>query len=85
MISNDNSIILFHISGISYEVIVILKVIIFWLCLAIAFFICIIIPLAMILLNIEFVNVKIIFLSFLARHPYYHLHIINFGINEFIK
>ena len=64
---DDNSIILFFISGISYEVIVILKVIIFWLCLQIPFLFAIL--LSMILLNIEFVNVKIIFLSFLLGTP----------------
>ena len=60
---DDNNLILFHMSGLSYELIVLIKIIIVWVCLQLPFFI--IIPIASILLNIEFQNLKIIFLSFL--------------------
>ena len=60
---DDNSLIFFHMSGLSYEIIVLVKIIIIWMFLQIPFF-CII-PLASIILNIDFDNIKIIFLSFL--------------------
>ena len=60
---DNNNLILFHMSGISYEIIVIIKIITIWSFLQIPFFI--IIPIANILLNIDFANIKIIFLSFL--------------------
>ena len=58
----DNNIVLFHMSGLSYELIVIIKIIIIWICLQIPFFA--IIPIAFILLDIQFVDLKIICLSF---------------------
>ena len=64
---NDNSLILFHMSGLSYETIVLLKIIIIWLFLQLPFFI--IIPIACLLLNIEISNLKIIFISFLIGSP----------------
>jgi len=64
---NDGSIILFHMSGLSYEIIVLIKLIAIWLFFQIPFFI--IIPIATILLNIEIFNIKIIFLSFLIGSP----------------
>ena len=63
----DNNIALFHMGGLSYELIVIIKVFITWICLQIPFFV--IIPLAIILLNIEFSNLKIIYISFLIGSP----------------
>ena len=64
---NDNSLILFHMSGLSYEIIVLIKMIIIWLFLQLPFFI--IIPIACLLLNIEISNLTIIFLSFLIGSP----------------
>ena len=64
---NDNSLILFHMSGLSYEIIVLIKIIIIWLFIQLPFFV--IIPLACLLLNIEISNLKIIFLSFLIGSP----------------
>ena len=63
----DNNLILLHISGLSYEIIVLLKIIAFWLYLQVPFFI--ILPIAIILLNIEFMNSYYIFLSFLIGSP----------------
>ena len=60
---DDNSIILFHMSGLSYEMIVLIKMITIWLCIQVPFFI--IIPISFIFLNIEYNNINIIFLSFL--------------------
>lgn len=59
---DDNSIIIFHISGLSYEIIALIKMIIIWFFLQVPFFI--IIPIAGLLLNIEMVNLEIIFISF---------------------
>ena len=64
---DDNNIILFHISGFSYELIVIIKIITIWLFFQIPFLI--IIPIASILLNIDFINLKLILLSFLIGSP----------------
>ena len=50
-------------SGISYEIIVIIKLITIWFLYQIPFFI--VIPIASILLNLDFVNLKTICLSFL--------------------
>ena len=63
----DNNITLYHMSGLSYELIVILKIIAFWLYLQLPFFI--IIPIAIIFLNIDFMNSHYIFLSFLIGSP----------------
>jgi len=60
---DDNSIILFHMSGLSYEMIVLIKMITIWLCIQVPFFI--IIPISFIFLNIGYNNINIIFLSFL--------------------
>ena len=60
---DDNSIILFHMSGLSYEIIVIIKIISIWIFIQIPFFI--IIPFSYILLNLDFNNIKIFYISFL--------------------
>ena len=59
---DDDSIIIFHISGLSYEIIALIKILINWFVLQIPFFI--IIPIAFILLNINTDIVWIIMLSF---------------------
>ena len=64
---NDNSLIILHMSGLSYEIIVLIKMIIMWLFLQLPFFI--IIPIALLFLNVEISNLKIIFLSFLIGSP----------------
>jgi len=64
---NDGSIILLHMSGLSYELIVLIKIMIIWIFLQLPFFI--IIPLAAILLNIELPNVNLILISFLIGSP----------------
>ncbi len=64
---NDGSIILLHMSGLSYELIVLIKIIIIWTFLQLPFFI--IIPLAAILLNIELPNINLILISFLIGSP----------------
>ena len=58
---DNNNIVLFHMSGLSYEMIVIIKIISVWLFFQIPFFI--VIPIASILLNIDFINIKTIFYS----------------------
>lgn len=63
----SNNIILFHMGGLSYELIVIIKIITVWIFFQIPFFL--IIPIASILLNIEFINIKMIFISFLIGSP----------------
>ena len=64
---DDNSIILFHMSGLSYETIVLIKIIVMWIFIQIPFLI--IIPIGSILLNIEFTNIKYIYLSFIIGSP----------------
>ena len=64
---NDNNIILFHMSGLSYEIIALIKMIVNWIFLQLPFFI--IIPIAGLLLNVEVNNIQIIFLSFLIGSP----------------
>ena len=64
---NDGSIILLHMSGLSYELIVLIKIIIIWTFLQLPFFI--VIPLAAILLNIELPNINLILTSFLIGSP----------------
>ena len=64
---NDGSIILLHMGGLSYELIVLIKIIIIWTFLQLPFFI--IIPLAAILLNIELPNINLILISFLIGSP----------------
>lgn len=58
---DNNNIVLFHMSGLSYEMIVIIKIISVWLFFQIPFFV--VIPIASILLNIDFINIKTIFYS----------------------
>jgi heme exporter protein B len=64
---NDGSITLFHLSGLSYEIIVLIKMIVIWIFIQLPFFI--IIPIAGLLLNIKMPNIQIIFLSFLIGSP----------------
>ena len=64
---NDGSIILLHMGGLSYELIVLIKIIIIWTFLQLPFFI--VIPLAAILLNIELPNINLILISFLIGSP----------------
>ena len=64
---DDNSIVLFHLSGLSYEIIVLIKIICIYFFIQIPFFI--VILLSMIFLNIEIINIKIILLSFLIGTP----------------
>ena len=64
---DNNNLILFHMSGLSYEIIVIIKIITIWLFFQIPFFV--VIPISNILLNVDFVNIKTIFLSFLIGSP----------------
>ena len=58
---DNNNIVLFHMSGLSYQMIVIIKIISVWLFFQIPFFV--VIPIASILLNIDFINIKTIFFS----------------------
>ncbi len=60
---DDNSIVFFHISGLSYEIISFIKIIINWIFIQLPFFL--IIPISFLLLNIEIHNLNIIVLSFL--------------------
>ena len=60
---DDNSIVIFHLSGLTYEIISLIKIIIIWMLIQGPFFF--IIPLAMLLLNINVDNLAMIFLSFL--------------------
>ena len=64
---DNNNIVLFHMAGLSYELIVIIKIITIWLFFQVPFFI--VIPLASILLNVDFINTKTIFISFLMGSP----------------
>ena len=64
---NDGSLVIFHLSGLSYELIVLIKIIVNWLVIQIPFII--LIPIAGFLLNIEVFNIKIIFISFLLGSP----------------
>lgn len=64
---NDNSLILFHMSGLSYEIIVLVKIITIWSLIQLPFLI--IIPIASLLLNIEIFNLKMIVFSFLIGSP----------------
>ena len=60
---DDNNIIIYHISGLSYEIIALTKIIITWIFIQLPFFV--IIPLASIIMNISLDNLKNIFISFL--------------------
>ncbi len=60
---NDNNIILFHFSGLSYEIISLIKIFIFWMILQIPFFI--ILPITLLLLHMEINNLELVFLSFI--------------------
>ena len=64
---NDGSLVIFHLSGLSYELIVLIKIIVNWLVIQIPFII--LIPISGFLLNIEVFNIKIIFISFLLGSP----------------
>ena len=64
---NDGSLIIFHLSGLSYELIVLIKIIVNWLVIQVPFFI--LIPISGLLLNIELFNIKMIFISFLLGSP----------------
>ena len=64
---NDGSLVIFHLSGLSYELIVLIKIVVNWLIIQIPFFI--LIPISGFLLNIEIFNIKIIFISFLLGSP----------------
>jgi len=64
---NDGSLVIFHLSGLSYELIVLIKIIANWLIIQIPFII--LIPISGFLLNIEVFNIKIIFISFLLGSP----------------
>ena len=59
----DNNIIIFHISGLSYELISFIKISIIWFFIQIPFFI--ILPISMLLLNIDITNIKNIFITFI--------------------
>ena len=60
---DDNSIVLFHLSGLSYEIIVLLKIIIIWFIIQVPFLIAI--SIGIILLNIEYSNIQNLYLSFI--------------------
>ena len=64
---NDGTIILLHMSGLSYELMVLIKIIIFWTFLQLPFFV--IIPFSVILLNIELPNINLLLISFLIGSP----------------
>ena len=64
---NNGNIFLFHISGLSFEIIVIIKIISTWLFLQLPFFILILI--AGLLLNIETNKITLILLTFLIGSP----------------
>jgi heme exporter protein B len=64
---DDNSIILFHMGGLSYEIIVIIKLIINWICFQIPFLF--IIAIGCVFLNIEFTSFNFILISFLLGSP----------------
>ena len=64
---NNNNMILFHISGLSYELIVLIKLILNWIFIQLPFFL--IIPIAMILLDLTITNSNLIFISFLIGSP----------------
>ena len=64
---NDGSLVIFHLSGLSYELIVLIKIIVNWLIIQMPFFI--LIPISGFLLNIELFNIKIIFISFFLGSP----------------
>tara|TARA_Y100001970_G_scaffold224480_1_gene276679 strand:+ start:897 stop:1571 length:675 start_codon:yes stop_codon:yes gene_type:complete len=59
---DDNSLVIFHMSGLSYEIIALIKIIVIWVFLQLPFFI--VIPLASILLSIELAKLDLILLSF---------------------
>ena len=60
---NNNSLVIFHMSGLSYELIVLIKILTTWFFLQVPFLI--IIPIAGLFLNIDINNMTIIILSFL--------------------
>jgi len=60
---DDNSLIIIHMSGLSYEIIALIKMLTIWVFLQAPFFI--ILPIAFLLLEMQFDNLKIVYLSFL--------------------
>ena len=64
---NNNNLILFHINGLSYELIVLIKLIVSWVFIQLPFFL--IIPIAIILLDLTIPNSNLIFTSFLIGSP----------------
>ena len=60
---DNNSLIIIHMSGFSYEIISLIKILIIWIIIQIPFFITI--PIAIILLDIDIVNYNSLILSFL--------------------
>ena len=60
---DDNSLIIVHMSGLSYEIIALIKMLTIWMFLQAPFFI--ILPIAFLLLEMQFDNLKIVYLSFL--------------------
>lgn len=61
---DDDSIFIFHISGLSFEIIALIKIVIIWFFVQIPFFITI--PIAVLLLNIDIMHLKILLLTFLV-------------------
>ena len=60
---DDSSIIIFHQSGLSFELIALTKIITLWFFIQTPFLV--IIPISFLLLNIEITSLKIVFLSFI--------------------
>jgi len=60
---DDNSLIIFNLSGLSYEIIALIKIIIIWFFIQLPFFL--IIPIAVFLLNIKIINIQLMLISFL--------------------
>ena len=64
---DNGNLIIFHMSGLSYELIVIIKILTIWIFLQLPFFL--IIPIAWLLLNINMQNFELVLLSFLIGSP----------------
>lgn len=64
---DNGNIILLHMSGLSYEIITLIKLFCMWFLFQLPFFI--IIPIAMIILDIDILNIKLIFFNFLIGSP----------------
>ena len=63
----DNSITLIHMSGLSFEIIVVIKLLTMWIFFQLPFIL--IIPISGVLLNIDFNNINLIVLTFLIGSP----------------